>query len=251
MNKIHSLSFILTSLLLICVIVKYYFPCNYYSLFVDNKKICGVGKTDFKDKKYGKWIYFYPKSGNIRSIGDYSNNLKENIWIGFFDNNNRNNHLYETLYKQGKVNGVFYVYNDNSELIHSYYCKNGVCYFKENNYHKSGHDFEPYYLNNINFIESLYNQEYGDKYDSEWNHKIYSNKLNILYRKSFLYKLDEYQDFEPHNIYDDIDLNIDDLSKEVTKFKINEYNDIINSFEVLLIILLFVINIIKYQNAKK
>lgn len=250
MKRFIVVNLSLFCLIVLCNVFRLYGLGDYFCLYLHQKKLCGVGKTDNLNRKNGKWVYFYPQSGNIRSFGEYVDNAKENLWIGFYDNQKWNNRYYETIYKQGKVDGVLKTYDINSETADSYFCKNGICYLKEINFHYLTIDYIPSFANEINFIESLYKQEFGDSYDSEWNHKPYSDKLNKSYRISNSYKLDEYDDYEPYMVNQINDINLDDLPAEVDKLFVNEYANIINILELFLLTSLVIYNFFRFVKLK-
>ncbi|NOZ36423.1 MAG: hypothetical protein GXO80_14140 [Chlorobi bacterium] len=70
----------------------------------------------YKDKKWkdknGKFVYFF-NSGKIKSIENYSNNLKNGKWVQYYENGNKD---FEIIYENDKKDGEWLWYFENGQL---------------------------------------------------------------------------------------------------------------------------------------
>lgn len=214
--------------------------CIYLS---DNGSISGVGKVDLFNRKQGNWIFLNPSNGKIRVSGEYHNDKKNGGWFRFYEDEICKIELFYK-FSEDSIDGAVKWLSKSGEVDRTLYYKNGKFLFDRRDLRYDIRDGE------LDLLTALYDEEYLNCFDDNWNHKKAENNLKITYSycadpynfyyydQSFYILVSEYVD-------------VDLVPEKDHKIYINNWSNLIKIINYSFFVILLVVNILGLKNEKK
>ena len=218
--------------------------CIYLS---DNGCINGVGTVDFWNNKQGTWIFRNPDNGNVSIVANFHNNKKQGELLTF--QNNPYNKISEYfLFDNDSLDGVQKSFSHDGYESSADYYKNGEWFFSRLYPNGTCIDFadkesQDDFNHESQIIDALYEEEFDNQYDDEWNHKELGPHKELTYN----YYLDNSR-YE-HLFFCD-NSGAQYIPQSDNTIFINHYTNITKIINYLLLFIILIINIIGFKKIR-